>query len=331
MPERRTRTSGPAARPGGRPPGGGGLGGCGWDSPPGGRIGVIGGSGLYALEGLTGVHWEKVRTPFGEPSDSYCIGRLGDRELVFLPRHGRGHRLLPSELNYRANVYGLKTLGVEWVVSISAVGSMREGIAPLDLVIVDQFYDHTRRRASSFFGDGIGAHIGMADPVCPDLAARLYRAAVATGARVHPRGTYICIEGPQFSSRAESEIYRGWGVDVIGMTNMPEVKLAREAELCYATVALVTDYDVWHESEAAVTVEAVIANLLKNVATAKEVIRRVVPEIAPPRACPCPRLLENAIITPAAAFPPATRKRLAPLLDKYFPAPRTDKGGRRRA
>ena len=293
------------------------------------RVGVIGGSGLYELEGLTGIRWKTVRTPFGPPSDDYCVGRLGEREIVFLPRHGRKHRLLPSELNYRANIYGLKALGVEWVVSISAVGSMREGIAPLDLVVVDQFYDHTRRRVSSFFGDGIGAHVGMADPVCPDLAGRLYRAAVPTGARVHPRGTYICIEGPQFSSKAESEIYRAWGVDVIGMTNMPEAKLAREAELCYATVALVTDYDVWHESEAAVSVEAVIANLMKNVATAKEVIRRVVPEIAPPRTCPCPRILENAVITPPAAFPPATRRRLDLLLRKYFPARGARPGGKR--
>jgi 5'-methylthioadenosine phosphorylase len=300
------------------------------------RVGVIGGSGLYALEGLTNVRWQRVRTPFGDPSDAYCIGRLGAREVVFLPRHGRKHRLLPSELNYRANVYGLKALGVEWVISISAVGSMRDGIAPLDLVVVDQFYDHTKRRVSSFFGEGIGAHVGMADPVCPHLADRLYRAAVDTGARVHPRGTYICIEGPQFSSRAESQTYRGWGVDVIGMTNMPEAKLAREAELCYATVAMVTDYDVWHESEAAVTVEAVIANLLKNVATAKELIRRVVPEIGPPRTCPCPRLLKDAVITPAGVFPPATRRRLDLLIGKYFPvarraaAPRAGGKGRRR-
>jgi 5'-methylthioadenosine phosphorylase len=284
------------------------------------RIGIIGGSGLYELEGLTGVRWEKVRTPFGDPSDSYCVGRLGTREVVFLPRHGRGHRLLPSELNFRANVYGLRALDVEWVVSISAVGSMKEGIAPLDLVVVDQYYDHTRRRASSFFGEGIGAHVGMAEPVCPELAQRLYRAAVGTGARVHPSGTYICIEGPQFSTKAESQIYRNWGVDVIGMTNMPEAKLAREAELCYATLALVTDYDVWHESEAAVSVEAVIANLTKNAATAKDVIRRVVPEIGPPRTCPCPHLLKDAIITPPSSFPPATRKRLGLLLDRYYPA-----------
>jgi 5'-methylthioadenosine phosphorylase len=292
------------------------------------RIGIIGGSGLYQLEGLTKVRWQKVRTPFGAPSDDYCVGRLGAREVVFLPRHGRQHRLLPSELNYRANIYGLRSLGVEWVVSISAVGSMREGIAPLDLVIVDQFYDHTKRRVSSFFGEGIGAHVGMADPVCPELAGHLYKAAVATGARVHPRGTYICIEGPQFSTKAESQTYRAWGVDVIGMTNMPEAKLAREAELCYATVALATDYDVWHEAEAAVTVEAVIANLLKNVATAKEVIRRVVPEIAPPRTCSCAHALKNAVITPADAFPPATRKRLDLLIGKYFPV---RKAAKRRA
>ena len=225
------------------------------------RVGVIGGSGLYELEGLTDVRWHRVRTPFGDPSDAYCIGRLGDREVVFLPRHGRGHRLIPSELPFRANLYGMKALGVEWVISVSAVGSMRERIAPLDLVIPDQFYDHTKRRIPSFFEEGIVAHVSMADPVCPDLAAALQAASAETGATVHRGGTYICIEGPQFSTKAESRIYRSWGVDVIGMTNVPEVKLAREAELCYATLALVTDYDVWHETEAEVTVEAVVANL----------------------------------------------------------------------
>jgi 5'-methylthioadenosine phosphorylase len=293
------------------------------------RIGVIGGSGLYELEGLTGVRWIRVRTPFGDPSDAYCVGRLGDREVVFLPRHGRGHRLMPSELNFRANIYGLKRLGVEWVVSVSAVGSMREELAPLDLVVPDQFYDHTRRRVASFFGEGIVAHVGMADPVCPDLASRLHRAAVETGARVHRGGTYLCIEGPQFSSKAESRIYRQWGIDVIGMTNMPEAKLAREAEVCYATLALVTDYDVWHESEAAVTVEAVVANLLKNVATAKDVLRRLVPLIGPPRTCPCPDLLRNAVITAPGAFPAATRRRLDLLIGKYFPR-RPRGGGKRR-
>jgi 5'-methylthioadenosine phosphorylase len=284
------------------------------------RIGIIGGSGLYELDGLREVRWERVRTPFGAPSDAYCVGRLGEREVVFLPRHGRGHRLIPSELPFRANVYGFKALGCEWVISVSAVGSMRERIAPLDLVIPDQFYDHTRRRIASFFEEGIVAHVPMADPVCPDLAAHLHAAAVETGASVHRGGTYLCIEGPQFSTKAESRIYRGWGVDVIGMTNLPEVKLAREAELCYATLALVTDYDVWHESEEAVTVEAVVANLLKNVAAAKEVLRRVIPRVGLARTCPCPELLRNAVITSPAAFPPAARKRLDLLIGKYFPS-----------
>jgi 5'-methylthioadenosine phosphorylase len=226
---------------------------------------------------------------------------------------------MPSELNFRANIWGLKSLGVEWVISISAVGSMKEHIRPLDLVIPDQFVDMTRRRVSSFFGNGIVGHIGMADPVCPDLASALEKAARAVGATVHRGGTYVCIDGPQFSSKAESRVYRSWGVDVIGMTNMPEAKLAREAELCYATLALATDYDVWHESHETVTVETVIANLLKNVVTAKEVLRRVIPEIGPPRACSCPELLKNAIITNPKVFPPKTRKALHLLLAKYLP------------
>jgi len=239
--------------------------------------------------------------------------------VIFLPRHGRGHRIMPTELNFRANIWGFKALGAEWVISISAVGSMKEAIRPLDLVIPDQFVDATRRRVSSFFGDGIVAHVGMAEPVCPHLATALEKAARQTGATVHRGGTYICIEGPQFSTRAESRVYRAWGVDVIGMTNLPEAKLAREAELCYATLALATDYDVWHETHAAVSVEAVVQNLLKNVATAKDVLRGVIPTIAPPRTCECPRLLANAVITNPKAFPPKTRKRLALLLDRYFP------------
>ena len=215
-------------------------------------VGVIGGSGLYEMEGLTDLRWVRVKTPFGDPSDAYCVGRLGDREVIFLPRHGRGHRLTPSELNYRANIHGFKQLGARWVISISAVGSMREEIRPLDLVLPDQFYDHTKRRVSSFFGDGIVAHVGMAHPVCSDLADLLEAGGRETGATVHRGGTYICIEGPQFSTKGESEIYRSWGVSVIGMTNMPEAKLAREAELCYATLALCTDYDVWHEEHEAV-------------------------------------------------------------------------------
>jgi 5'-methylthioadenosine phosphorylase len=289
----------------------------------GGAIGIIGGSGLYELDGLRDVRWTRVRTPFGAPSDAYCTGEFAGRRVVFLPRHGRGHRIMPSELNFRANVWGLKALGVEWVISVSAVGSMKEEIQPLDLVVPDQFYDQTKRRVSSFFGAGIVAHVGMAEPVCADLAGALDQAARQTGARVHRGGTYICIEGPQFSTKAESRIYRGWGVDVIGMTNMPEAKLAREAELCYATLALVTDYDVWHDTHAAVSVEAVIQNLLKNVATAKEVLRRVIPAVPRPRACGCGRLLENAVITSPKAFPPAARKRLDLLIGKYFGKPRT--------
>jgi 5'-methylthioadenosine phosphorylase len=283
-------------------------------------IGIIGGSGLYEMEGLTDVRWRRVRTPFGDPSDEYCEGRFGDRRVVFLPRHGRGHRLMPSELNFRANIWGLKFLGVEWVISISAVGSMRDEIQPLDLVVPDQFFDATKRRVSSFFGDGIVAHVGMADPVCPGLAAALEDAARATGVTVHRGGTYVCIEGPQFSTKAESRIFRTWGVDVIGMTNVPEVKLAREAELCYATLALATDYDVWHQTHETVSVEAVVQNLMKNVATAKDVLRRVIPAVREPRQCPCPELLRSAVITSQKSFPLATRRRLDLLLSKYFPA-----------
>jgi 5'-methylthioadenosine phosphorylase len=284
-------------------------------------VGVIGGSGLYELEeGLPDASWVRVRTPFGDPSDAYRVGRLGAATVIFLSRHGRGHRLLPSEINYRANIYGLKALGARWVISVSAVGSMKEEIRPLDLVVPDQFYDHTKRRASSFFGDGIAGHVGMADPVCPGLADLLEAAARESGATVHRGGTYLCIEGPQFSTRGESRVYREWGVSVIGMTNMPEAKLAREAELCYATLALVTDYDVWHEEHSAVTVEAVVANLLKNVATAKGVLLRVLPRVGKPCAAGCDGALAHAVITTPDAFPPRTRKRLGLFLDKYFPA-----------
>jgi 5'-methylthioadenosine phosphorylase len=293
-----------------------------------GAIGVIGGSGLYELEGMSDVRWRSVRTPFGDPSDDYCTGTFEGRRVIFLPRHGRGHKLTPSELNFRANIWGLKSLGAEWVISVSAVGSMKETIHPLDLVIPDQFFDATKRRIGSFFGDGIVAHVGMADPVCGDLAATLGKAARATGAAVHAGGTYVCIEGPQFSTKAESRIYRSWGVDVIGMTNMPEAKLAREAELCYATLALATDYDVWHETHDAVSVETVIQNLMTNVATAKDVLRRVIPAIAGPRTCGCPTLLQNAVITSPAAFPHATRRRLDLLIGKYFPM--TGKGSKKR-
>ncbi len=282
-------------------------------------IGVIGGSGLYEMDGLEDIRWIKIKTPFGDPSDAYCTGHFGGRRVIFLPRHGRGHRLTPSELNYRANIYGMKMLGAHALVSISAVGSMKQDIHPLELVVPDQFYDHTKRRVSTFFGDGIVAHVGMAHPVCSGVAAVLAQAGKEVGARVHRGGTYICIEGPQFSTKGESEIYRRWGVSVIGMTNMPEAKLAREAELCYATLALVTDYDVWHEEHEAVTVEAVVANLMKNVATAKEVLRRVIALV--PRSCSqgCPEALGSAVITDPKAFPPRARKKLALLLDRHFP------------
>ena len=291
-------------------------------------IGIIGGSGLYELSGLTDVRWRRVRTPFGDPSDEYCEGRIGAQRVVFLARHGRGHRIAPSDLNFRANIWGLKSLGVEWVIAISAVGSMKEHIRPLDLVIPDQFFDATKRRVSTFFGEGIVGHIGMADPICPQLATILEKAARQSGATVHRGGTYLCIEGPQFSTRAESRIYRTWGVDVIGMTNVPEVKLAREAELCYATLAMATDYDVWHDTHAAVSVDVVVKTLLQNVATAKDVLARAIPDIAPPRACECPHLLKDAIITDPKAFPMTARRRLELIIGKYFPPERK---GRARA
>ncbi len=282
-------------------------------------LGIIGGSGLYEMEGIEDLRWVRVRTPFGDPSDAYGTGRLGERRGILLPRPRRGHRVTPSEINYRANIYGLKALGARWVISVSAVGSMKEEIHPLDLVIPDQFYDHTKRRVSSFFGDGIVGHVGMAEPVCAALGDLLETGSREAGARVHRGGTYICIEGPQFSTKGESQIYRRWGVSVIGMTNMPEAKLAREAELCYATLALATDYDVWHESHAAVTVEGVVANLLKNVATAKVVLRRVIPRVGKACAGGCGDALATAVITDPTAFPPRTRKRLGVLLDRYFP------------
>jgi 5'-methylthioadenosine phosphorylase len=285
-------------------------------------VGVIGGSGLYEMAGLADVRWVKVRTPFGDPSDAYCVGRLGELSVIFLARHGRGHRLSPTDINYRANIYGLKSLGARSVISVSAVGSMREEIRPLDIVIPDQFFDHTKRRVSTFFGDGVVGHVSMAEPVCPGLAGLLADAGAGSGATVHRGGTYICIEGPQFSTRGESEIYRRWGVSVIGMTNMPEAKLAREAELCYATMALVTDYDVWHEEHEAVSVESVIANLMKNVATARAVLARAIPHAGKPCHAGCQSALASAVITSPQAFPPRTRKRLDLLLGRYFPARR---------
>ncbi len=281
-------------------------------------IGIIGGSGLYEMEGLEDVREIKVETPFGPPSDAYITGKLGSARLVFLPRHGRGHRLSPTDINYRANIYGMKKLGVEWIISVSAVGSMKEEIRPGDVVIVDQFFDRTTRRVSTFFSSGIVGHVEFAEPVCARLAEVLHEASLKAGATVHRGGTYVCIEGPQFSTRAESLIYRSWGVDVIGMTNIPEAKLAREAEICYSTVALSTDYDCWHETEESVTVDMILTTLKKNVSLAKQIIKNAIPMITHPRDCKCARALEYAIVTAKDAIPEGLRKDLAPIIGKYL-------------
>src|SRR5215471_13289353 len=275
-------------------------------------LGVLGGSGLYDLDGLEGVREETVVTPFGHPSGPLVRGRLADREIVFLARHGRGHRLLPSEINYRANVHALKQLGVERVLSISAVGSLRDGIAPGDLVLVDQFIDRTYRRATSFFGDGAVGHVSFADPVCADLGDAIAEAAaeVAGAGRLHRGGTYVCMEGPQFSTRAESLLHRSGGATSIGMTAATEAKLCREAELCFASLALVTDYDAWHADEAAVSVEAVIAVLRANVAGAQEIIRRLGDHLAGAPPCACARAAAHAIITAPDAISAEARGRL---------------------
>ncbi|MFQ6001436.1 MAG: S-methyl-5'-thioadenosine phosphorylase [Anaerolineae bacterium] len=280
------------------------------------RIGIIGGSGLYEMEGLTDVEEVKVRTPFGEPSDLIVIGTLEGRRVAFLPRHGRGHRIMPTELPSRANIYALKSLGVEHIIAVSACGSMKEEIHPLDMVIPDQIFDRTRGRINTFFGRGVVAHVSFDEPFCPDLSALLYQAAEDTGAKVHKGGTFVVIEGPAFSTKAESRIYRGWGVDIIGMTVLPEAKLAREAEICYAVLANVTDYDVWHVSEEPVSVEMLIDNLLKNAEMAKKIIKKVVPHISQTRPCPCPTALKNAIITSKERIPEKAKKDLELLIGK---------------
>ncbi len=281
-------------------------------------IGILGGTGLYQMEGLEDVREVEVETPFGPPSDRFLVGRLGGKQVAFLARHGRGHRHIPGEVPVRANIYAFKALGVERLISVSAVGSMREELHPLEIVIPDQYFDRTHSRPNTFFGRGIAVHISFDQPVCPHLSDALYRAAVQAGGRVHRGGTYLCMEGPAFSTKAESRIYRRWGVDVIGMTALPEAKLAREAEICYATLAFVTDYDVWHESEAAVTVDLILENLRKNTAMAQEVIRAVVPQLDGERDCLCARALEAAIVTPAEMMPPEEKERLRLLLGKYL-------------
>ena len=287
------------------------------------RLAVIGGSGLYQMEGLKGVQEVRLTTPFGAPSDALVVGELEGVAVAFLPRHGRGHRLSPSELPVRANIYALKLLGVERVISISAVGSLKEEVRPLDLVVPDQLIDRTRERPRTFFEGGIVAHISFADPFCPDLGRLLAEAAqeVAgpSGRHVHSGGTYVVIEGPAFSTRAESHLFRSWGAAVIGMTALPEARLAREAEMCYATLACATDYDVWHPAHGEVTVEMVVANLQKNVATSQEVLRRLIPRIpAEKRGCPCASALKNAIITAPDRIPRQVRERLGPIIGRYL-------------
>jgi 5'-methylthioadenosine phosphorylase len=281
------------------------------------KIGIIGGSGLYHMGGLTNTHEVAMRTPFGEPSDAIAIGMLEGRRVAFLARHGRGHRLSPSEINYRANICAMKQLGVERLISVSAVGSLREDLAPLDFLIPDQFFDRTRSRVSTFFGGGIVAHVSFDKPTCHELSAHLADACDRTGVKAHRRGTYVCMEGPQFSTLAESHTYRQLRFDVIGMTNLTEAKLAREAELCYATFAMITDYDCWHPQHGAVTVEEIISNLNRNAENAQRAIREVVRVLEDDRHCKCGSALGHAILTDRAAIPATTKKRLASIIGKY--------------
>jgi len=284
------------------------------------EIGIIGGSGLYEIDGLHQVKRVTLATPFGSPSSPVVLGELDGVRVAFLSRHGRGHRLSPSEINYRANVYALKAIGVRRVISVSAVGSMKDLVKPGDVVLPDQFIDLTKRRFSTFFEGGVVAHVAFGDPVCASLATSLLGAGRSVGATVHQGGTYLCMEGPQFSTKAESNLYRQWGVSVIGMTNMPEAKLAREAELCYATVALVTDYDCWHEIEEPVTVEAILATLCANVALAKRLLRAAVKSAASVTSCPCQQALQHAIVTAPDTIPAGLRRKLALLTERVLPS-----------
>ena len=281
-------------------------------------LGVIGGSGLYQISGLEGRRDQSLTTPFGEPSDTYVLGTIDGRDIAFLARHGRGHRLLPTEINFRANIYGFKALGVERIVSVSAVGSLREELRPLDVVVPDQFIDWTRHRPSTFFGSGLVAHVSLADPVCPDLGALLFETAGACGARAHRGGAYLCIEGPQFSTRAESHLYRSFKADIIGMTNAQEMKLAREAEICYATLAMVTDYDCWRHEAAAVTVEEVVARLNDNAAMARSIVARVLSRLPEARSCACATSLKSALLTESSRIPREARDRLRLFVGKYL-------------
>ena len=282
------------------------------------EIGIIGGSGLYSMPGFETQQEAAIETPFGRPSDNYVIGTLAGRQVAFLARHGRGHRISPSELNFRANIYGMKSLGVERIISLSAVGSLKEEHRPLDFVVPDQFFDRTRGRVSTFFGEGLAAHISFADPVCPELSEVVTAAGRAAEVNIKKGGTYLCMEGPAFSTKAESNVYRSWGMDVIGMTNLQEAKLAREAEICYVTVAMVTDYDCWHPQHDAVTVNDIIANLMKNAENARQVVAEAVASMPAARGCQCGSALAHAILTDRQLVPAATRQKLGILIDKYF-------------
>ena len=282
------------------------------------QIGIVGGSGLYDMADVTDRAKVVVQTPFGDPSGPYVTGTLRGRHVAFLARHGVGHRLMPSELNFCANIYGFKTLGVEWILSASAVGSLQEQYRPMDIVVPDQFFDRTRGRVSTFFGGGVAAHVGFAHPLCPTLSKAAVAVASAAGVRVHQGGVYVCMEGPQFSTLAESRLYQSWGMDIIGMTNLQEAKLAREAEICYATLALVTDYDCWHPSHDEVTVDMIVANLTQNSATAQKVISDVVAQLPLPRTCECATALASAIITRPEVIPEKTRTALEPIIGKYL-------------
>ena len=283
------------------------------------KIGIIGGSGLYSMPGFTNQQEVVLDTPFGAPSDAYIVGEMAGKPVAFLARHGRGHRLSPSELNYRANIHGLKQLGVEWIISLSAVGSLKEEHKPLDFVIPDQFVDRTKGRKSTFFGEGLVGHVSFGDPVCGALAKLLHHACAEAGVASKLGGTYICMEGPAFSTKAESNLYRSWGMDVIGMTNLQEAKLAREAELCYATVAMVTDYDCWHPEHDAVTVADIVRNLHHNAENAQKVVQKAVELLSTgERSCPCASALEFALITDKSKVPAETRTKLELLVGKYF-------------
>jgi 5'-methylthioadenosine phosphorylase len=282
------------------------------------QVGIIGGSGLYEMDGVRDARELRLETPFGAPSDALVLGTLEGQPVAFLARHGRGHRILPGELNFRANLWAMKSLGVEWILSVSAVGSLKEQYEPLHMVIPDQFVDRTTQRPSSFFGRGLAAHVAFAHPFCPRLRRLMAEACAESGVVRHAAGTYVCIEGPQFSTRAESDLYRSWNMDVVGMTNLQEARLAREAEICYVTLAMVTDYDCWHPQHAAVTAEQILANLQQNAVAAKTVLRSALRRLPVERDCECARALATALVTAPELVPEAVKRELAPIIGKYL-------------